>query len=166
MGRSFDAVVESTATVDQVYEAFGDERYWHARFAAFDMQCALDVLRTDADGTVHVGVTQDLRHGVLPGPVAAFYPGDLSIRSSETWQPMGDGHVRGELRVDVVGAPGGGHGSGLLSPTDDGSQLRFSGTVQFKVPLVGGTVERYLAKHFADHIPDIQRFTTTWIGCS
>jgi len=36
--------------------------------------------------------------------------------------------------------------------------------VEFKVPLVGGKIESYLAREFAQGIPEIQRFTTTWIG--
>jgi hypothetical protein len=35
--------------------------------------------------------------------------------------------------------------------------------VEFKVPLLGGTIENYVAREFAQGIPQIQRFTTAWI---
>lgn len=164
MPRSFDASAESAATVEQVHDAFGDENYWLARFVAFDISCTLDSLVVDDDGCVTVSTTQDLRHGGLPRPVAAVYPGDLLILSTETWRPAADGVVRGELRVDVEGAPGSGHGAGQLTPTAHGSQLSFTGTVEFRVPLVGGRIEKYLANQFADQVPAIERFTTKWIA--
>ena len=163
MPRSFDVTVESPATVEQVHRAFGDEDYWLARFAAFGTATTLDSLLVDADGAVTVSTTQDLRRDGLPRLVARFYPRDLKILSSETWKPIGGGRVRGEVGIAVVGAPGSGGGAGLLVPTGDGSQLNFTGTVEFNVPLVGGRIESYLGGQFAEHIPAIQRFTTEWI---
>lgn len=163
MPRAFEASVSSPASVEQVHAAFGARQYWLARFDAFDVSCTLDELHVD-DETVHVSATQDLRHNGLPGPIAAFYRSDLLIRNTETWQRV-DGHrVHGEINVDVVGAPGSGSGSAVLEPDGDGSHLRFTGTVEFKVPLVGGGVEKFLAHHFAKQIPEIQRFTTAWIA--
>lgn len=162
MPRPFDVTVASPATVAQVHGAFGDADYWLARFAAFATTTALDSLVVEDDGTVVVSTTQDLRHSGLPRPVAAFYPGDLKICSTETWRP--DGHrVHGGVTVDVVGAPGSGTGAGVLEPLGEGSQLTFSGQVVFKVPVVGGRIESYLAGQFARQLHAFQRFTTDWI---
>ena len=54
-------------------------------------------------------------------------------------------------------------GAALLVPMGDRSQLSFNGTVEFRVPLVGGKIEGYLGGQVAEHIPEIQRFTTAWI---
>ena len=35
--------------------------------------------------------------------------------------------------------------------------------MEFKVPLVGGKIESYIAGQFAEQIREIQRFTTAWI---
>ena len=68
MPRSFDIVFESTATVEQVLAAFGSRDYWLARNAEFDGgEKALDSLAVEPDGGVRVVVTEDLRHGALPG---------------------------------------------------------------------------------------------------
>jgi hypothetical protein len=35
--------------------------------------------------------------------------------------------------------------------------------VEFKVPVVGGTVESFIAREFAKGIPDVQDFTARWV---
>jgi hypothetical protein len=164
MPRSFDVCVQSPTTVTQVHGAFGDENYWQDRFAAFGTATTLDGLEVDDDDAVTVRTSQDLRHDGLPRLIAKFYPGDLLISSTETWTPVGDGSVRGTVTIEVAGAPGSGHGAALLRPRGEGSELSFTGTVEFRVPLVGGRIESYLGIQFTEHIPDIQRFTTDWIA--
>jgi hypothetical protein len=36
--------------------------------------------------------------------------------------------------------------------------------VEFKVPLVGGTIESFLAREFAQGVPNIQDFTAKWVA--
>ena len=164
MPRSFDMSFESPAAVEQVHSAFGTQDYWLARLAAFGGAKMLDSLVVDSDGTVTVTVTEDLRRGGLPRMLATLYRGDLNIVSTEKWRPAGDRRVSGEISVAVTGAPGSGHGAAMLAPAGEGSQLTLSATVEFKVPLVGGKIETYVAGQFADGLVEIQRFTTTWIS--
>jgi len=164
MPRSFDVSYESPATVEQVHSTFSDEDYWFARIAAFGPGTSLDSLITDSDGTVTVITTQDLRHDALPGLLAKLYPGDLLISRSETWTPIGARRVTGDISVAATGAPVSGRGAALLEPLGSGSRLDFTATVEFKVPLVGGKIESYLAGQLAEGITDIQRFTTIWIA--
>jgi Protein of unknown function (DUF2505) len=164
MPCSFDVSFESPASVDQVHSTFSDEKYWLARLAAFGSDTTLDTFFVDSDGTITVTTTQDLRHDALPGVVAKLYRGDLNILRNETWRPIGGRRVSGEISVDAVGAPGSGHGAALLAPLRNGSQLKFTATVEFKVPLISGKIERYISGQFADGISEIQRFTTMWIA--
>ena len=164
MPRSFDVSVESPASVEQVHGAFSSEEYWLARFVAFGTSTTLESLIVDSDGTVTVRTTQDLRRDALPRLVVRFYPGDLRILSTETWQPIGDRQVRGEVSIAAAGAPGWGRGEALLLQMGDRSQLSFNGTVEFKVPLVGGKIESFIGDQLAENIPEIQRFTTAWIA--
>ncbi len=164
MPRSFDVSFESPASVGQVHSAFGAQDYWRARLADFGDSKTLDSLVVGADGAVRVVVTEDLRHGKLPRILAKFYRGDLNVVSTEVWTPIGDGRVGGEISVAVTGAPGSGHGTAVLAPLGTGSRLTFAATVEFKVPLVGGTIESFIAREFAQGIPEIQRFTTKWIS--
>jgi hypothetical protein len=162
MPRSFDVSADSPATVEQVHSAFSDEGYWLARLATMNGSTALESLIVDDDQTVRVATTQDLGRDLVPGIVAKFYRRDLKVRHTETWRPI-DGQLRGEINVAVSGAPGSGSGAALVAPTQDGSRMTFEGTVEFKVPLVGGTIESFIAREFALGIPDIQHFITKWV---
>jgi Protein of unknown function (DUF2505) len=162
--RSFEVSVESPASVEQVHGAFGEADYWSSRFAAFGTTTTVESLIVGPDGTVSVDMVQDLRQGGLPKLLTRFYPGDLKVLTTETWQPVGDRQVRGEVTIAAVGAPGSGRGAALLMPVGDGSQMTFNGIVDFKVPLVGGKIESYLGGQFAELISEIQRFTTAWIA--
>ena len=162
MPRSFDVSADSPATVEQVHSAFSDEGYWLARLATMNGSTALESLIVDDDQTVRVATTQDLGRDLVPGIVAKFYRRDLKVRHTETWRPI-DGQLRGEINVAVSGAPGSGSGAALVTPTQNGSRMTFEGSVEFKVPLVGGTIESFIAREFARGIPDIQHFLTKWV---
>jgi hypothetical protein len=164
MPRSFDVSFDSPASVERVRSALSDEDYWVARLAAFAGSTTLDSLIVDPDGTVTVTTTRDLRHGALPGVVAKLYPGDLSILRVETWRSIGGGQMRGQISVTAAGTPLSGAAVALLAPLGNGSRLKFTGTVEFKVPLVGGRIESYIAGQLAEGICEVQRFTTTWIS--
>jgi hypothetical protein len=162
MPRSFDVSVDSPASVDQVHAAFSAEEYWLARIGNLKGSTSLESLVVDDDQTVRVSTTQDLGRDLLPGIVAKFYRRDLSVRHTETWTPSGD-QLRGAITVEVSGAPGSGSAAASVAPTPNGSLLSLSGTVEFRVPLVGGTVESFIAREFAHGIPDVQDFTAKWV---
>ncbi|MGV0625817.1 DUF2505 domain-containing protein [Mycolicibacter minnesotensis] len=164
MPRSFEVNFESSASVEQVYSAFGERAYWLDRIKAFGGNSVLETLDVDDDGRIRVVVAEDLRHGALPGILSKVYRGDLNIVTTEVWESVGDGQVNGTIDVAVTGAPGSGAGSAVLQRSGAGSKMELNGTVRFKVPLVGGTIETYLAREFETGIPDIYRFTTTWLG--
>jgi uncharacterized protein DUF2505 len=162
MPRSFDLSAESPATVEQVHSAFSDEDYWLARLATLNGSTALESLAVDDDHSVRVVTTQDLGRDLLPGIVSKFYRRDLKVRHTEMWRPV-YGQLRGEISVAVLGAPGSGFGAAAVAPTQSGSLMTFTGTVEFNVPLVGGTIESFIVREFAKGIPNIQNFTAKWV---
>jgi hypothetical protein len=118
MPRSFDLSVESPASVEQAHAAFADEEYWLARLEAFGGVGRLDSLTVGDDGTVTVAIIQDLRHDLMPGLVAKFYPGDLEVLHDEKWGPVGRGRMRGEISISARGFPGTAVGAVLLARQD------------------------------------------------
>lgn len=162
MPRPFDVSVASPATVDEVHAAFSAEDYWLARLGTMSGGTTLESLVVDDARTVQVVTTQDLGRDLLPGIVSKFYRRDLKVRHTETWTPSGD-QLRGQITVAVTGAPGSGSAAATVAPTADGSLLTLNGAVEFKVPLVGGTVESFIAREFANGIPDVQDFTARWV---
>lgn len=164
MPRSVDFSIESPATVEQIHSAFSEEDYWHARLMAFGGGInKLDSLTIDADGSVNVVIVQDARHEGLPKLVAKFFPRNWKVVHEETWSPIDDGLVRGEISITTHGAPGSGFGTALLAPVQNGSRLDCSATVEFNVPLIGGKVESLVGRQLARQFSVIQRFTTGWI---
>jgi Protein of unknown function (DUF2505) len=113
---------------------------------------------------VTIRATQHLGRQLLPGLVAKLVPGELKILSSETWRPVGDRQVRGQVSVSASGGLGSGRAEALLTPAGDGSQLRFAVRVEVKIPLLGGKLEKSLGAGLAENIPALQRFTTTSIA--
>lgn len=164
MSRSFDILTESPAAVEQVHAAFSRKDYWLARLAAFGDCSTLDSLVVDADGTVTVSLTQNLGRQLLPGMLAKMLPGDLKILHSETWRPVGDRRVRGQVSVSAPAGLGSGRGQAWLTPVGNGSHLRFAATVNVKVPLLSGKFENSIAAELAENIPAFQRFTAEWIA--
>jgi len=164
MPRSFSVSDESPASVEQFHAALSGEDYWLARLAASGESTTFESLIVDSDQTVRMVVVQDVGRDLLPGILARFYRRDLTVRHAETWRSIGEHQLRGEISVTVSGGPGSGCGVALVTPNENGSRLTVSGTVEFEVPLVGGIIENFLAREFTRGIPELQRFTTTWIG--
>jgi len=162
--HSFDIWTESPASVEEIHGALGREDYWLTRLATSDATTTLDSLIVEADGTVAVRVTQHLGRQLLPGAVAKLLPGDLKILHRETWRPVDDGQVRGQVSVSASGGFGSGRGEVWLAPARIGSQTRFAVRVEVKIPFVGGRFEKSIAAGLAESIREIQRFTTKWIA--
>jgi hypothetical protein len=63
----------------------------------------------------------------------------------------------------VRGAPVSLAGRAVLEPTDTGSRLKFTVTVEVNIPLVGGKLETFIGGGLAELVAAEQRFTTVWI---
>ncbi|MGN6336076.1 DUF2505 domain-containing protein [Mycobacterium sp.] len=164
MPRSFDVLTESPASVEQIHAAFGREDYWLARISAGATQTTLDSLVVDDDRTVTVRTTEHLGRQLLSGPVGKMVSGDVKIVQIETWRPDDDGQVRGHVSAKASGGLGSVRAETWLAPTDDGgSQLRTALRVEIRIPLLGGKLEKSLGAGLAQGIPEMLRFTTTWI---
>lgn len=168
MPSSFDIVTDSPASVEQIHAAFGSEDYWLARIEPGAAITTLDSLTVDDDGTVEVQVTQRAGRQLLPGPVAKLIPTELKLLHIETWRPVGDGQVCGQIRILASPGLGTGGAKAWLEPVGDGSQgsqLRCAVNVRVKVPLLGGKFEKSIGESWAAQgIPEMLRFTAKWIA--
>lgn len=165
MPTPFAVETDSPAGVDRILAAFGDEGYWRDRIAEFGGGATtLDTLDVDSDGAVSVATTQDLRNDLLPGPLTKVFRGNLSIVRTETWRRTGADTVGGAVTISASGVPGSGAGDATLVAVPDGSRLRFTGTVEVKIPLVGGRVEKAICDQIVTEIPQLQGFTSDWIA--
>ena len=164
MPRSFDLAADYQGTVEDVHRALREERYWLARLADSGADRAtLDGMSVGDDGSVDVTTTQVLRADRLPGLVAQFHRGDLSIQREEMWTGVQDGRATASITGSIPGAPVSLTGTAVLSPSGTGgSRLELKATVEVRVPLVGGKIENFIGNGLVDLIIAEQRFTTEW----
>ena len=171
MPSSFDVVTESPASVAQIHAAYSRKDYWLARIEPGPALTTLDSLIVEDDGTVKVHVTQHVGRQLLPGLVGKLIPTELNMMHSETWRPVGDGQFRGHVRVSTSPKLGSGHVDAWLEPVGSGSQgatgsqLRCALKVHVKISLLGARLEKSIGHSLTtDGIPEMQRFTATWIA--
>lgn len=165
MPRTFDLEAEFPTSVEQIHSTFGDEGYWRARLAANDAGSAtLDSLELDTAGATHVVTTVRLLSERVPKLFAQLYVGELELVHRETWEPIDDGKVRGQIRYTLPGTPLNAIGAALLIPVGTGARLNCAATVTAKVPLIGGRIESFVGTRFAEGIALTQTFTTEWIN--
>jgi hypothetical protein len=164
MPRSFDMAAEYEGTVEQVHRAFGDRAYWLERLADSGADRAtLDSITVDAGGGIDIVTTQVLRRDRLPGVVAQFHPGDLSIVREEAWSPVDGGTARAAVTGAIPGAPVSLTGTAVLARAGSGSRLQFTATVEVRIPLVGGKIENFIGSQLVELLIAEQRFTTAWL---
>jgi Protein of unknown function (DUF2505) len=170
MPRSFDISVDFETSVEEVLQAFSEADYWLARLAGSGVDdTKLESLRVGGesgnDGTIEVVTLQVVHSHKLPGLISQLHRGDLYIRREETWGLVSDGAATASIAGSVEGAPANVSGTAVLSPTAEsvGSRLESRLTVQVRVPLIGGKLEKIVGAQLADLVRAEQRFTTEWI---
>ena len=167
MARRFDLSVDAPVGVGDILSAFADDQYWRARLAAFENGTAtLDDLTVEPDGVVTVQLKVRLFADRLPAVVTKMAGGDLAMARTERWSWVDDEQACGAIEVAVPRAPVTAHGEVLLTPLPTGSRLRFSTTVEVRVPLVGGLIENFIIGRLGDDIGAVQRFTNEWIAAN
>ena len=91
-----------------------------------------------------------LRSDRLPGIVTQFHPRDLQIVRNERWSSVSAGVAHADVSGTVPGAPVSLVGTAVLAPTDAGSRLKLTATVDVDIPLVGGKLEDFIGRMLAE----------------
>jgi Protein of unknown function (DUF2505) len=171
MPRSFDMTADYNGSVEDVHRSFADANYWLGRLAASHAgESALESMRVGGesgnDGTVDVVTLQVIRSQHLPGLITQVHRGDLGVRREESWGPITDGTATASLTGEIVGAPATLSGIAILSPIagSGGSRIVFEVSVQVRIPLIGGKLEKVIGAQLAAVVEAEQRFTASWIA--
>lgn len=163
MPRSFDGHTESSASVQQIHEAFGRKDYWAARLAGDDPAATLESLTVGRDGTVAIRISQRIGHVMMPSLITKFVSGDVVLTHTETWTPSGVDQVCGRLDTTVSGA--------RILPRDNPTRISPDGVPApvhraspGQDPVARGNLEKSFGTNLAERIPGVVDFTTTWIS--
>jgi Protein of unknown function (DUF2505) len=171
MPRSFELSADYPDSVEQVHRAFCHEGYWHARLADIPVdEAKVESMRVGGDsgddGTLEVVTLQVIRSHNLHAIVKQLHRGDIAIRRKERWGPVVDGAAAGSIAVTILDTPVHVSGTGDLSPlaASGGARLTCRITVQVRVPIIGGKVERLIGAQLDELIGREQRVTMEWIA--
>ncbi|BBZ37306.1 DUF2505 domain-containing protein [Mycobacterium conspicuum] len=169
MPRSFDVSADYHGSVEQIYQAFTEADYWLGRleFSSVD-ESKLESMRVGGesgqDGTIDVVTLQVMHRRNLPSVVTQVHRGDLCVRREETWSALADGTTTASIRGSVLDSPVSVAGTAVLSSTAaGGSKLDVQMTVQVRIPLIGGKLEKLIGAQLTTLISEEQRFTTMWL---
>lgn len=170
MPRSFDVSADYEGSIDGIYRAFTDADYWLGRleFSSVD-ESKLESMRVGGesgdDGTIDVVTLQVMHRHNLPSVVTQVHRGDLCVRREEIWSPLVDGTMTASIRGSILNAPVSVAGTAVISPlaSSGGAKLDISVTVQVRIPLIGGKLEKLIGAQLATLLSEEQRFTTMWL---
>ena len=101
----------------------------------------------------------------LPALVSQLHRGDLCVRREETWGPVIAGTATATIGGSILNAPVNLSGAALLAPSAEsrGARLNYRVTIQVRVPIIGGKLERIIGSQLAELVALEQRFTSQWI---
>jgi hypothetical protein len=171
MPRSFELSADYEDSVEEIHRAFQEEGYWRARLADIPVdEARLESMRiggeSGGDGTVEVVTLQMVRSYNLHAIAKQLHRGDLSVRRKETWGPVTEGTATASIAGSIVDTPVTVSGTAELSPNgeSDGARLAYRITVQVRIPIIGGKVERLIGTQLAEVVGREQRLTAEWIA--
>ena len=144
MTKPLSAGVDVPADVETVWAVLTSAAWPLALDAALRDGSRLVSAEPAPGGGLVVVTSRALPDGV-PGFLRSFMPADGRVTQTDRWEPAQDGVRRGRWDVTFPGSPGVIGGDTTVTPTGTGSHWVVSGTVQIKIPLVGGKTEGFLA---------------------
>ncbi|WP_137725206.1 DUF2505 domain-containing protein [Prescottella subtropica] len=169
MSRRIEHSARYPQPVATVHAALTDERYWRARLQDVGGPGATIDEWTAGDAAVEVAMTQAVPAEHLPAIVSKIRPGDLHITRTESWGALQDGRASGTFTAAVEGVPGRLRGTLTLTADDStgtGSLLVVDGSVEVKMPLIGGRIEEVIAGQVIELFDAEQDFTARWTAAN
>lgn len=164
MSRPIDYRTIVSFDAERVFAAMADPEYLRARLQQLGGPgAALLEHSEDGDG-VRYRLRQGLEKDALPAIVQSLVGGNLVIERTETLHPDPAGGYRGDVGVDVPGAPVTAGGSMSLRDATGGSEFAVHAQVTVRVPLLGGRIEGVVAEQVQRLLAAETAFTGEWLA--
>lgn len=163
MSRKFSFTVPYAVPVEDLHRALIRDEVWQARFAEAKT-ATLEISHPDGANTVRIHMTETANQDKVPGVVRKVLKSDLVLSRTDNWQALEGEIARGVFEGSTGGIPGALSGTYELRPTAQGCEIAVAGTVQVKVPLVGGAIEP-LAEQLYHRVLNSERtFIEEWVA--
>ena len=144
MSKPVHSDQEVPADVETAFGVLTDEGWPQRRNAALHDGSTVVRREQTQDGGVVMVVSRELPAGV-PGFLERFLPKEGRVTQTDTWAPASGGRRTGTWTVEIPGAPARLGGTMHLEPTASGCRYVIDGTIEVKIPLVGGKAEGFVA---------------------
>jgi hypothetical protein len=159
-------MLEYDAAPDAVFEMLSDPAY-QARKCVEAGAVRHSVSVTPHGGGVHIVTTRELPTHDLPDFAKSLVGPRLQTTETWSWRaPAADGERRGELLVEVAGAPVSMRAIVLLLPSAHSSSLTVVGELKASLPLVGGKIEKAAAPAVVNALRSEGATGRRWLAAS
>ena len=162
MSTTIEAIHEYAHDVETVYAAFTDPEFYVAKFEGVGARDVAVLSSSAEDGVFAVETTRDVPLDV-PGPLKSFLGGWTTIIQGEEWTETEDGEYVNDLLMSSDGVPATMTGTMQLYATDDGCVNEVAITIDCKIPLVGGKLERFVGDSTAGQLADEYEFIQQYL---
>lgn len=140
MSRKFSFTVPYAVPVEDLHRALTTDDVWQSRFAGAQT-ATLDLSHPQGAGTIRIHMTEKASDDKVPGIVSKVLKNELVLSRTDNWQALDGEIAKGTFEGATGGISSEMSGTYELRPTAEGSEIEVAGTVQVKVPLVGGAIE-------------------------
>ncbi|BAH53960.1 DUF2505 domain-containing protein [Rhodococcus opacus] len=164
MAKSFDYSEEVAYPIDRVHAALTDPAFWRHRFEEAPDKLTLDDSR--GPGTLTATMRDTIGASSLPGLVRKVVTGELKVERADQWGALDGDHADGRITGSSTGIPVQIEGASVLRASGDVTVLGLTGTVQVKIPLVGGQIESLIRKLVGDMVGQDRDAIEKWLGDS
>ncbi|WP_405160466.1 DUF2505 domain-containing protein [Nocardia sp. NBC_01499] len=163
MSRKFSFTVPYAVPVEDLHRALTDDKVWQARFA--DAETAtLDLSHPEGSGTIRIHMTEKAAQDKIPSVVSKVLKSELMLSRTDNWQALTGEVAKGTFEGATGGINTEMSGTYEMRSTAEGSEIEVVGTVQVKVPLVGGAIEP-LAEQLHHRVLNSERkFIEEWVA--
>lgn len=140
--RPFSARTAYDAPIADVAAMMSDREFVEHKVAASKPTTSRVDVKVAADGAFTIDTTRALPTDHLPAAAQRLVGRTIEIALIERWGPADDdGSRQGTIDLRVVGKPASASGTATMTTAGAGTVLVYEGTVEAKVPLIGGKLE-------------------------
>ena len=162
MAKSFDYSEQIAYPIDRVHATVTDRAFWQHRFDEAPEKLTLDDSR--GPGTLTATMRDSIGASSLPGLVRKVVSGELKVERADEWCALDGDHADGRVSGSSTGIPVKIESTAVLRAAGDVTVLRLAGSVQVKIPLVGGQIESLVRKLVGDMVGQDRDAIEKWLG--
>ncbi|MBH0778379.1 DUF2505 domain-containing protein [Nocardia bovistercoris] len=163
MSRKFSFTVPYAVPVEDLHRALVRDDVWHARFEEA-LTATLELSHPEGANTIRIHMVERADKDKVPGIVRKLLKADLILSRTDDWHAIDGATAKGVFHATTSGIAGDMSGAYELRPTAEGCEIAVVGTVQVKVPLVGGAIEPLAEQLYRKVLSSERVFFEKWVA--